>query len=67
MSFLPVCSSDPGPDGVCPSGSLTWVDSSSFSALPELSPGEIASLMGSFLVLFAIAVGIRFIIKQFIK
>lgn len=65
MAFIPQCSVDPGPDTPCPSASMVWVDAAQFQALPELTPGEIAELAAAFLGMFAIAAGIRFVLKQF--
>ena len=66
-TYLPQCASDPGPDGVCPAGQLVWVDSQVFSALPELTPGEISQLAAAFLTMFVVAVGIRLLLKQLTK
>jgi hypothetical protein len=66
-AYVPVCSVDPGAGNACSSGDLSWVDVQTLSALPELTPTEIGQLAAAFLVLFAVAVSIRFLIKQFTK
>lgn len=66
MSYVLTCSVEPV-GGECPTGSAVWVPSSEFSAFPDLTPGELSSLMSAALVLLVMAWGLRFIRKQIAK
>lgn len=65
-TYALVCTVEPV-GGVCPSGSEAWVDVQSFSALYELTPTEIASLVSPVVLLLVLAWCLKLVRKQLVN